>query len=658
MKPFFRAVKHSLRYRWTIAGAFACSLVIAVIWSASITTVFPIVKIVLEGETAITWVQHEIENGERNVERFRTEVNVLEQQLVQTDEPLLANKIDLKRDRLNGEIRSLQWYRELQPYVDRYAPSSAFQTLVVALIWLLSVSIFKGVLLVIGAILDARVSEKTVLDLRRIYYRKALELDQRRIDRIGTSAMMTHLSYNMTMISSGLRMFYGKCLREPLKMLTCLAVAAWISLPLLIISMFIVPAGAFLIHSVSRRMKRSTQVEMEGMADVFQTLIETFKAVKTVRIFNRERTERRRFKRNATTLYRMQVRIALYDSLLRPITEVLTIISISLSMLVGAYLVLNQETYLFNLIKISDTPIKPAMLLMFYAMLAGAADPARKMSEIINVIVRGGTACDNLFRTFGPEPLIGPPANPIPVPDHQESIEFKNVVFCYLPKQPVLKKINLTIPAGQTLAIVGGNGCGKSTLMNLLARFYDPQVGQVRIDGQDIRQMHPKKVRQQIAWVTQDSVLFNGTLWENIAYGKPFATDEEVMHAIRVARIDDFVSKLENGYHANVGDDGKSLSAGQRQRVAIARAVVSDPRILILDEATSQIDGQSEGIIHDSLAEFVKGRTTIVITHRQSSLRLADRVIVMDLGRIVHDSSVADATENSRQFQYLFAKSA
>ena len=295
---------------------------------------------------------------------------------------------------------------------------------------------------------------------------------------------------------------------------------------------------------------------------------------------------------------------------------------------------------------------------MFYAMLAGAADPARKMSEIINVIVRGGTACDNLFRTFGRPPLIVAPENPIAVPEHQESVQFEDVIFTYLPRQPVIKKLNLTVPFGQTIAIVGGNGSGKSTLMNLLARFYDPHLGRILIDGKDIRQMHPKKVRSQIAWVTQDSVLFNGTLWENIAYGRHEPTEEEIMRAIKVARIDDFVNELENGYHSNVGDDGKSLSAGQRQRVAIARAVVADPRILILDEATSQIDGQSESVIHDSLAEFIKGRTTFVITHRQSSLRLADRVIVMELGRIVHDSSVKEASENSEQFQVLFRKSA
>ena len=656
MKPFFKAVGHSLRYRWTILCAFLCSLLIAVIWSASITTVFPIVKIVLEGETAITWVEHEIESGERNLLAVKNEILELENQYEETQDVRLANKLDLKKDRIAGEEKSLQWYRDVQPYVQKYAPDSAFQTLVFALAWLLGVSFFKGILLVISAILDARVAEKTVYDLRRIYYRKALELDQRRIDCIGTSNMMTHLSYNMTMVSSGLRMFYGKCLREPLKMFTCLAFAAWISFPLLIISLIIVPAGAFLIHSVSRRMKKSTEVEMEGMADVFQTLIETFKAVKTVRIFNRERTERRRFKKNSRTLYQMQLRIALYDSLLRPITEVLSIVSISLSMLVGAYLVLNQKTYLFDFIKISDTPIKPAMLLMFYAMLAGAADPARKMSEIINVIVRGGTACDNLFRTFGPAPLIQAPENPITVPVHQESIVFEDLIFTYLPRQPVIKKLCLTVPFGQTIAIVGGNGSGKSTLMNLLARFYDPHLGRVLIDGKDIRQMHPKKVRAQIAWVTQDSVLFKGTLWENVAYGKHDATEEEILHALKVARIDDFAGELEKGYHSDVGDDGKSLSAGQRQRVAIARAVVADPRILILDEATSQIDGQSENIIHDSLADFIKGRTTFVITHRKSSLRLADRVIVMDLGRIVHDSSVEEASANSEQFQVLFKK--
>jgi subfamily B ATP-binding cassette protein MsbA len=297
-------------------------------------------------------------------------------------------------------------------------------------------------------------------------------------------------------------------------------------------------------------------------------------------------------------------------------------------------------------------------LLLFYSMLAGAADPARKMSEVINAIVRGGTACDNLFRTFGREPLVAAPDHPIAVPEHRESIEFEELIFTYLPRQPVLRKFSLKVPFGQTVAIVGGNGSGKTTLMNLLTRFYDPHIGRVLIDGQDIRQMAPKKVRQQMAWVTQESILFEGTIWENIKYGNPWASDDKVLRAIKLAKIDDFAEKLDNGYHTEVGDDGKQLSAGQRQRVALARAILANPRILILDEATSQIDGQAEDLILESLREFIKQRTTFIITHRPSALRLADRVIVMELGRLVNDSSVDEAINHSLQFQSLFKKSA
>lgn len=660
MKPFFQAVWHSLRYRWTIAGALICSLLIAVLWSASITTVFPIVKIVLEGETAASWIQHEIDKSHQNVAIVQTEIETLASEIstVPPEQTIpLSNKLDLKRSRLKAENEALAWYENIQPTVLKYAPKEPFPTLVVALVWLLAVTTIKGILLVIGAILDARVANRTVMDLRRIYYRKALDLDQRRIDMIGTSNMMTHLSFNMMMISSGLQVFYGKCIREPLKMLVCLAIAAWISFPLLLMSLLVVPAGAFLIHSVSRRMKRSTQTELSGMSDVFQTLMETFNAVKTVRIFNRERMERRRFKKNSQALYNMSVRIALYDSLLRPITEVLSVISISLSILIGAYLVIQKETHLFGF-QISPTPINPTTLLLFYTLLAGAADPVRKMSEIVNALVRGGTACDNLFRTFGTEPLVRAPENPIEVPQHSQSIQFENIIFTYLPRQPVIRKLNLTVPFGQTIAIVGGNGSGKSTLMNLLTRFYDPHVGRVLIDGQDIKQMSPKKVRQQMAWVTQESVLFRGTVWENIAYGAPHAEESAILEAIRMAGIDRFVENLDNGYQTQVGDDGRKLSAGQRQRITLARAILSNPRILILDEATSQIDGHSESLIHESIALFIKQRTTFLITHRPSSLKLADRVIVLELGRIVHDSSVSEAQSSSLDFQNLFAKSA
>ena len=660
MKSFLKAIFLSFRYKWTIAAAILCSMLIASLWAASITTVFPVVKIVLEGETAQSWIATEIEQAETSRNAVVGEIEQMKKELASAsveEGRTLNRKIDLRMDRLNAENSAIERFEYLQPIVAKYAPDSPFMTLVWAMVWLLATTILKGIVLVFSAILVARVANRTVMDLRRIYYRKALELDQRRIEKLGTSNMMVHLSSNMIMVSGGLQVFYGKSIREPLKMVTCLIGAALISLPLLLISLVVVPAGAFLIHSVAHRMKHATKKEIAGMAEVYQTLIETFSSLKTVRIFNRESTERRRFKKNAAVLYRMAIRISLFDSLLRPITEVLGIISIALSVLAGSYIVLNQQTDLFGF-HICDRPLKPSMLVLFYTMLAGASDPARKMSEIVNVLVRGGTACDNLTRTYDAKPNVVAATPPAPVPLHSQSIEFQNVVFHYEPKQPVLKSVQLTVPFGQSVAIVGGNGCGKSTLMNLLARFYDPKRGAILLDGKNIRDMNPRKLRRQIAWVTQQSVLFKGSVWENISYGSRNPSKQQILEAARVARVDQFIGQLNNGYDSEVGDNGTLLSAGQRQRVALARAVLADPKILILDEATSQMDGNTESLIHESLGDFIQTRTTFVVTHRQSSLSLVERVVVMDSGRIVHDGSVKDVRETSDDFNFLFAKSA
>ncbi|MFN9879098.1 MAG: ABC transporter ATP-binding protein, partial [Planctomycetota bacterium] len=227
----------------------------------------------------------------------------------------------------------------------------------------------------------------------------------------------------------------------------------------------------------------------------------------------------------------------------------------------------------------------------------------------------------NLEKAFSSVPTVGIPEHPLPMPVHSKSIRFDRVSFAYQPRQPVIKQVSFEIPFGQCVAIVGANGCGKSTLANLLLRFYDPHQGKIEIDGVDIRSVHPRKLRRQLAWVTQDAALFRTTVWNNIAYGKRKATECEIMRAAQLACVDRFVDQLPEGYQTQVGDDGKLLSAGQRQRIALARAILADPRILILDEATSNLDGKSEALIHDHLREFMRSRTTLLITHRAQSLQ-------------------------------------
>jgi ATP-binding cassette subfamily B protein/subfamily B ATP-binding cassette protein MsbA len=660
MSNFLRALKLSLRYRWSIGGAVFCSLMVAMLWGASITTVFPVVETVFERKTFPMWMDEGLQEARERQAKLQAEIAELEARLGTAEEALaIALRADLakKQDFLLAETKAIEWFVAWRPTVVRYAPATPFGSLLAAMVFLVIASTLKGVFLIISCLCVARVANGTVMDMRRIYYRKALELDQIRIDRIGTSNMMTHLAHNMMLVGAGLTMFYGKSIREPLKMITCLVIAAWISFPLLLISLFVVPFGAILIQRVSLGMKNATRKEVQGMADIFETLMETFGSIKTVRIFNQESTERKRFKENTAMLYRMALRMRFYDSLLRPTSELLGIVSIAMAILAGAWLTLHGSHTLFG-ITISDRPLSPGQLMLFYGMLAGASDPARKMSEIINVLVRGGTACESLAKCYEVESKVTAPHAPKMVPLHSREIEFDNVLFAYQPHRPVVRNVSLKIPFGQTIVIVGQNGCGKSTLVNLLARFYDPHVGRILLDGVDIRETNPKKLRRQMAWVTQDSVLFQGTVYENIAYGGRNPSCEQIMEAARLAQVDRFAEQLPEGYDSQVGARGNQLSAGQRQRIILARAIVADPRILILDEATSQLDGETERRLHESLAPFIKSRTTIIITHRLSTVGLADRVVVMEGGKIVDDSTPGEAADNSEKFRVLFARSA
>jgi subfamily B ATP-binding cassette protein MsbA len=660
MKSFLSIVVHALRYKWSIAGATIASFLIAVLWGASISTVYPVVEIVLDGKTGKQWLAEEIRKAETQVDRFEKELDSLKSQLTQAEGDVqhavsLQHQIHRSQARLDAERSALKWYHQAEPTFEKWAPDSPYQTLLLAIGWLLGTSLIKGILMIISTQLVARVAHRTVSDLRRVYYRKALEMDQKRIDDLGTSSMMTHLSHNMLLISAGLQAFFGRMIREPLKLIACLIWAAWISFPLLLITLATAPLGALIIRSLTNRMKRSTGREMEGMSGIFQTLIETFSAIKTVRIFNREASERRRFKRNAESMYRISLRISFYDSLLRPITELMGTIAIASAVLVGAYLVLNQQTDIFG-IRISERPLTPGKLLLFFTMLAGASDPARKMSEVINQLVRGGMVADVLLKTFDNKPRVVAAQPGVVLPLHQKGIRFEDVVFAYQDHHPVVRGVDLEVPFGQTVAIVGANGCGKSTLMNLLARFYDPQRGRILLDEVDIKNVNPRKLRRQIAWVTQDSTLFNGTVRENILYGNPNASQDEWMAAAEMAMITDIVKDKPDGFETQVGDEGRQLSAGQRQRVALARAILANPRILILDEATSQIDGKTETVLHQGLKNFLCNRTTFIITHRVSSIKLVDRVLIMDSGKIVFDGSAEEAWEKSPQFNFLFNK--
>jgi ATP-binding cassette subfamily B protein/subfamily B ATP-binding cassette protein MsbA len=269
-------------------------------------------------------------------------------------------------------------------------------------------------------------------------------------------------------------------------------------------------------------------------------------------------------------------------------------------------------------------------------MLAGIIEPSRRLSSVFNYLQRGSAASDRIYELMDRESKLKSPANPVPLPLRLGEIRFENVSFAYKPEELVLNDVNLEVTRGETIAIVGPNGCGKSTLMNLVPRFYDPTDGAVKVSGIDLRDVRMSDLRQRIGVVTQETLLFDDTVLNNIRYGTPEATEEQVIEAAKQAHAHRFVTTtLSDGYQTLCGPSGNRLSGGQRQRLALARAILRDPEILILDEATSQIDVESERLFHEVLERFVQNRTVFLITHRPTTLALADRIVVMEEGRIV-----------------------
>jgi ATP-binding cassette subfamily B protein/subfamily B ATP-binding cassette protein MsbA len=308
---------------------------------------------------------------------------------------------------------------------------------------------------------------------------------------------------------------------------------------------------------------------------------------------------------------------------------------VCLALLAGSYLALNETDFIFG-VRMSNRPLTFGSLMAFFALLAGVSDPFRKLAEVYNSIQRAAVAADRVYALADRQPHIASAPNPRSLPLPLARLSFDKISFHYLANCPVLNDIEFEIEAGETLAIVGPNGCGKSSLISLIPRFYDPTAGAVRWNGVDLRELPLKALRQRIGLVSQQAMLFDETVFDNIRYGSPQASNDQVVAAARKAHAHKFIEEvLPQGYQTVVGPSGKRLSGGQRQRIVLARAILRDPEILLLDEATSQIDVESEQLIHKTLSQFVRGRTTVMITHRLASLCLANRILVLDTGRIV-----------------------
>lgn len=630
MRNFSRALRDAVRYWPSIVLAMLCSLAVATLWSANIGAFYPILEVVFRGESLQHWIEREIESNETKIVQFEQELAAYTANGLSdgSTEVLIINH------KLAAEQASLRRYQKMQPYVERFVPHSPFQTISLIVAVLMVSTLIKHAFLIANELLVGRVALDISRGIRIKVFEKALQMDRATFSRYGHSGFTAQITHTSEMLSTGITNMLGGAIREPLKILFCLAGAAAICWRLLLLSVVIAPVVGLAIAWLTKRLKSVSKRILTKATGFHEVMHESLGNIQTVQAYTMEDAERLRFANATKDMRNFGMMFIFYTALSKPVIELLGLGMMCVTIVGGAYLILNQETHLLGM-RICSEPLSVSAMLIFFAMLIGASDPLRKLSAVYSSIYAGSMAANALYPVLDSQIPIQDPPQPATIGKPHSHLRLEHVTFGYHPDHIVLRDVSLHIPFGRSIALVGHNGCGKSTLVQLLCRFYQPLDGQLTLDGVDIQQLRVADLRSRIALVTQHTELFNETVEYNIRYGCPDATTEQVIAAAREAYAHEFVSTvLPEGYQTRVGTGGHRLSGGQRQRVALARALLRDPEILILDEASSQIDIRSEHLICESLQRHRGRRTQIIITHREAMLALADEIYRVENGAL------------------------
>lgn len=468
----------------------------------------------------------------------------------------------------------------------------------------------------------SKIKVDVVKNMRMLIFRKVTRMqigffnDQRKGD------LMSRFTNDMGEVEgtvvNGLKAF-----KEPITLIVYVFVLFAISFKLTLFTMIVLPVAGGLISAIISRLKKKARLSQEAMGRIVNILDETFGGMRVVNAFNALGFITRKMDQETSYHRKVNLSISRKNELASPLSEFLGIIVVAFVIYFGGRLVMS-----------GDESLEPSAFLMFLTFYASMIQPAKNFANGITSLQKGTVAARRIFDITDLEPSIKSKPDAIMLEKFSQGLEFRNVSFAY-DKEYVLKNINLTVAKGQTIALVGPSGGGKSTLADLVPRFYDPTEGQVLLDGVPLTDYELESLRRQMGVVTQESILFNDTIFNNIAFGMENADEEAVIHAARVANAHDFIMQTENGYQTLIGERGSKLSGGQRQRISIARAVLKNPPILILDEATSALDSESEKLVQDALNNLMKNRTSIVIAHRLSTIQHADEIVVVQQGEIV-----------------------
>ena len=501
--------------------------------------------------------------------------------------------------------------------------------------------ILKNIFLYFSLYILTPIRNSIINDMRTDMFKKILNLpvgffnDQRKGD------IMSRLTNDLQDVEFSTISFLETFFREPILIIFYLFAMINLSPELSLFLLIFLPIAGLIIGRIGRSLKKVSTSVQEKLGEILSTIEETLGGIRVVKAFNAEQQQLGRFVRENNELFKMKNRAIRRRDLASPVSETLGIIAVAAVLYYGGSLVLNHRFSLSG-----------PDFLTFIAIFTQVINPLKAFSTASYNIQRGAASIERIQRLISEEQTIKDDPNPIHINTFNHSIELRNVVFSY-PDRTVLDHINLTIKKGQTIAIVGSSGSGKSTLVDLIPRFHDATSGDVLVDGVNIKQIAIKDLRSLMGIVTQEPILFNESVKANISLGNLSATSAQIIEAATIANAHHFIMEKENGYDTLVGDRGSKLSGGERQRITIARAVLKNPPILILDEATSSLDTESERWVQDAINNLMKDRTSIVIAHRLSTVRHADEIIVLHEGRIAERGRHEDLIQKNGIYHRL-----